>query len=84
MNNQASNAPAAYNGINGHNTYWYQPIQTVHNNIVVPEIDNRQNIPEFLKMTNADSSKLLSLLGDWRMSFLFKTLYGKNHFQNRA
>jgi len=83
MSNKAPHASAAYNGKNGHTTYGYQPIQNVHN--VMHDIDNyRQNIPEYLKMNNADSLKLLSLLGDWRMGFLFRTLYGKNHFQNSA
>jgi len=68
------------NGINGLNPYWYQPIQTVHNNIVIPEITNIKNIPDFLKMNNVESLKLLSLLSDWKMGFLFKTLYGKNCF----
>lgn len=81
MNNQTPNSAAANNGANANTTYWYQPIQTVHNNIVVPELDNRQSIPDFLKMNNAESIKLLSLLSDWRMGFLFRTLYGKNRFQ---
>lgn len=80
MSNQAPNASAVYNGINGYTAYWYQPIQNVHNNIVKPDIDNRKNIPECLKMNNADSVKLLSLLSEWKMGFLFRTLYGKNHF----
>eukprot|EP00102_Acyrthosiphon_pisum_P026318 XP_016663528.1 PREDICTED: uncharacterized protein LOC107884927 [Acyrthosiphon pisum] len=75
MNNQAYNASAAYNGKNGPTTYWYQPIQNVHHNVMVPDIDNRKNIPEYLKMNNRDSLKLLSLLSDWKMGFLFRTLY---------
>ncbi|XP_022169054.1 uncharacterized protein LOC111032888 [Myzus persicae] len=75
MNNQTPNSAAANNGANANTTYWYQPIQTVHNNIVVPELDNRQSIPDFLKMNKAESIKLLSLLSDWRMGFLFRTLY---------
>jgi len=84
MNNRSLNSTPVNNGLNGHTTYWYQPIQTVHNNIVVPEIDNRQNIPEYLKMNNAECLKLLTLLSDWKMSFLFRTLYGKNCLQTQG
>jgi len=83
MSNQAPNASAAYNGKNVPTAYWYQSIQNVHN-ILVHDIDNRNNTSEYLKMNNADSLKLLSLLGDWKMGFLFRTLYGKNYFKNSA
>lgn len=84
MNNRSLNSTPVNNGLNGHTTYWYQPVQTVHNNIVVPEMDNRQNIPEYLKMNNVECLKLLTLLNDWKMSFLFRTLYGKNRLQTSA
>lgn len=76
MNNQG-NQPT---NENGNHWFWYQSIQNLHNNIVMPEMENTNNIsiPDYLKMSNTEKLKLLTLLTDWNMGFLFKTCYGKS------
>ncbi|KAF0754953.1 Uncharacterized protein FWK35_00037044 [Aphis craccivora] len=71
MNNQPTNE----NG--NHNWVWYQSIQNLQNNIVMPEMENTNNrpMPDYLKMSNTEKLKLLTLLTDWNMGFLFKTCY---------
>lgn len=74
MNNQPTNE----NG--NHNWVWYQSIQNLQNNIVMPEMENTNNrpMPDYLKMSNTEKLKLLTLLTDWNMGFLFKTCYGES------
>ncbi|XP_025202249.1 uncharacterized protein LOC112599537, partial [Melanaphis sacchari] len=70
MNNQDYNL----NNEHVNHWFWYQPMQNAHNNMAVPEMENTsKQIPEHLRINSADKLKLLSLLTDWNMGFLFRT-----------